>query len=191
MDRDALLRLAEAGVPSEVIDVAIAVSYPDHFAVGKTVERVQDQYEADPYRNPYSYRWSGFGWWPFYYDPWYGYPSYRYGRYGYGSSYYGYGWGSYGWGSYGWGGPGIVVVRPVDDSDYEPGRVVKGGGYTGGRSSNVRSGNRAVHRGNSSVRAGRGATRSTVTRGVTRSGASSSSSSTTKGKAKPKGGGGI
>jgi hypothetical protein len=205
LDRDALLRLADAGVSAGVIDVAVAVSYPDHFVVGQQdVERVRDRYDRDRdrYRDPYSYRWSGFGWWPFYYDPWYGYGS-PYSRYGYGlySGYYGYGYGyGYpGWGAWGgWGRRGVVYVRTVDEDDaFRHGRVVNGRGYSSGRSGVRPGSSSATRRTGTAVQAGRGSSRATVrspsrpsraTRSPART--SSSSSSSSKGKAKPRGGGG-
>lgn len=195
LDRDALVRLADAGVPAEVIDVAIAVSYPDRFALGKQPERVEGYDDRDRYRDPYAYRWGGIGWWPFYYDPWY-YSPYSYRRYG---GYWGSGWGSWGWSS--WGGPGIIVVDPVDDAEFGNGRVIKGRGYTSGRSGTSSGGVRATRRGGgSAIQAGSGVrskTPSRATRGSSRARTPTrakpsrgSSSGSSKGKAKPKSGGG-
>ena len=122
IDADRLVQLADAGVPPAVIDVAVAVSFPDRFAVG-----AGDYGQAGTYgrAGDYGYgrygAWSGWGAWspfsPFYYDPYY----YRYGRY---SSYYG--WGYY---DRGWYGPGyrpiVVVVSPSEPQARPGGRAVR------------------------------------------------------------------
>ena len=119
-----LIRMEEAGVATAVIDVVVAVSFPEHFALNQDAE-------TDRARM-YMYPWAD----PFYY-PYYGYGGYgRYGRYG---------WGYGGWypgytpvvvsvGRLPRGGGGQVVAgrgyrRPVS--------VTSGSGYSGG--SSVRS----------------------------------------------------
>ncbi len=138
-----LVQLDDAGVPAEVIDVVVAVSFPQHFALGDGRALV-DEYGSDRrarrvFMTPLGY----------YYSPsvfGYGYGS----RYGYGyPGYYGYGYGSSYWGGY---------YRPVAvDVNRAPsrsggGRVIAGrgyrgprsvgtsGGYYGGRSSGISSG---------------------------------------------------
>ena len=112
-----LIELADAGVPSSVIDVLVAVSNPQHFAVRE--ERPDDRlgrrrvgsacidYFYDPY-NPFAYR----------------------GGYYYGSNYYGYGcrtpWGIYPWGGGYWGG-GTVIVIDRPNSPRTRGRVTRDG----------------------------------------------------------------
>jgi hypothetical protein len=170
LDAEALIALADAGVPPEVIDVAIAVSFPERFAVGGEVRAVEgdERYGAD------DRMWRGRGPWltayPFFYSP-FGYSRYDYFRYGsyWGSPYY-----------YG-GQPIVVVVAPRSDG----GQVVKGRGYTGGTTTG-----RAVPR--SGTSRAPGAIRTPATR---RPAASKGSSSTEarakpKPKAKPRGGGG-
>lgn len=124
LDAGSIERMADAGVPESAIDLAIAVSYPDRFAVDRTalegemLEPERAERSADRYVYP--------GWEdPFHWDP------FRYSRYGYRYSPYGYG-GGYGW--YPGYRPVIVVVDgDADDAD-PPGRVVRGRGYTrGGR----------------------------------------------------------
>ncbi len=82
LDAQGLLRLADAGVSEEVIDVAVAVAYPERFAVA----RDEPYYPRArmPVRRP--------GMYPGYWDP--------YGGWGY--------WGR-GWGYYR---PTVVVVQP-------------------------------------------------------------------------------
>jgi hypothetical protein len=118
LDSRRLVRMADAGVPPSVIDVVIAVSYPDRFALSREgdVARIEREHDAN---NGYG----GYGG----HIPVYMYPTY--GRYGYYDSYYGYGgYGGYGWGYYG--PPSVIVVEPRDP---EPrAKVVKGRGYTRG-----------------------------------------------------------
>jgi hypothetical protein len=101
----ALLRLADAGVPDEVIDVVVAVAYPDRFAVAHASPR--DAQPRPGVRRPYP------GMYPGIYDPYWG--SYGWGR----------GWGPY----YGRGGT-VIVVTPRDGE--RTSRAVKGSGYTRG-----------------------------------------------------------
>ena len=114
LDADRLLRLADAGVPSSVIDVMVAVSYPEYFSVDRDgdVQLTERTYGDDRgYGYGYGRRRGFFGYYdPFYYDPFY--------------SGYGYGYGGY----YG---PGVVVVQPRVDPEPNA-RVVRGRGYTRG-----------------------------------------------------------
>ena len=122
LDRQMLVKLDDAGVDDGVIDLMIALSYPDKFAVDRA-------------SGGGSYGVSGGG--PINFDPfWYGtyFPYYYYSPFGY----------SY-WGRYGFydpyypyypyypGGP-IVIVPPDGGGDPRPpagqGRVVNGLGYT-------------------------------------------------------------
>ena len=165
LDSERLIRLADAGVPPEVIDVAVAVSFPEEFEVS---ERPEDRVaSAGRQRVAYGALW-----------PYYG--SYRYGDpfyYGYRSRYdrfgpYALGYGGYG---YGFAGPTVIVVRPVDGSEpARGGRVISGRGYSSGSG----NGTAAMPR----VRPRTG----TSDAGVRSSGSSESSSSTGR-KAKPRG----
>ena len=106
---ESLIRLADSDVPAEVIDLMVALAYPDYFKIGREgVEAGQGPAYAPVYggMGPYSY-----DYWYYDYSP-FGYP-YRYG------SYYGYG----GYGGY----YGRTGVRSRGISG---GRVVKGRGYT-------------------------------------------------------------
>jgi hypothetical protein len=170
LDADRLIRLADAGVPPEVIDVAIATSYPERFQLARAPE-VRQRIRPNAYM---------------YLDPW-GYDSwYRYSRY---DRYFGYGYlgfpGYYGYPTYGtYHRPTVIVVQPAGSSG--GGRVVNGRGYRRGTASaggttgrtakpiGVRSS--AGSRGSSSARSSESAR-------------PSSSGKTSKGKAKPRGGG--
>ena len=170
LDAERLVRMADAGVDPSVIDVAVAVSYPDRFAVAReTDRRMRDRDRWDEWGRYGRYD-RGF------YDPFF----YPYGYYGYQAYGYGYGYGQrYGsWPYYG-GGPTVVVVRPAGDDDPH-GRAINGRGYTRGGAASTSSGSmRPSDR--SSARTGKG---------YTTSGSSGSSGSSSKGKAKPRGGGG-
>jgi hypothetical protein len=139
----ALIRLADSGVPESVIDLAVAVSYPDRFAVkrggAEPVQAVGD-YGRGPRRsfgfgvyNPYYWGFGGYG-----YHPMYGY------GYGYSPWGYGYGYGGYGYG-YGYYRPTRVIVQPYSSAPSN--RMVKGYGYSRGGSGGGYSGGRAVSRG--------------------------------------------
>jgi hypothetical protein len=184
LDADMLVRLAEAGVPEDVIDLTVAVSYPDRFQISAgTPEEIPSErsYRGyDPYYGSGYSRWSF--WNPFNYR--YGlYSPYYYGGYGGYGAYGGYG-GYYG----GWGGyyrPVTVYVEPRDVDDQPRGRVVNGRGYTRGTtggSSGGGSRSGGVSSGGASSRSGG------VSSSGTRSGGSSSSTGRT---AKRRGGGGF
>ena len=126
LDADELVRLADGGVPESVIDVMVAVSYPDRFVIepGEAPDQVAAArgdrgaygYPRDRgYRSfmwdPFYSRYGGFGYSPFGYSP--------FGYFGSGFGYYGYT-------------PTRIVVdrRPVAAGGY----FVKGQGYTRGSS---------------------------------------------------------
>jgi hypothetical protein len=160
LDAERLVQLADAGVPGSVIDVAVAVSFPDRFAV--------DRQPRDDRRGDYGWGYSTWGLW----NPWGRYVDpfgYRYDRYRY------YGYGGWGYGSYGYG-PSVVVVRPADDTPRGGGRMVKGRGYVPSSGASRGSATRP------SVR--------TAPPSGSRAAVGSTSSSGSKGKAKRRGGGG-
>src|SRR5690606_15103806 len=122
---DELVRLADAGVDESVIDVMVAVSFPERFRVDAAGEAEMAEREARGVpgygrygtarrslyygpRGPFGYRMFGYG---------FGYlPTDAFG-FGYGYGYPGY------WGYR----PGVVIIRPRGS---EPaGRVVRGRGY--------------------------------------------------------------
>lgn len=179
LDGKTLVALAESGVDTEVIDIAVAVSNPRHFSVGvEGAMAVRDggarrSYQGDPY---YGY---GAGW-PYgsrrYMTPWGSYLGYN-SFYGYNGIYGGYGGGYYPYG--GFAGPTVIVVDRNTSSSDPGGRAIGGQGYTR-RGSSPPSGSSYTpprSRGGSSAGASSG------TRG------GSGSSGTTR-KAKPRGGGG-
>jgi len=136
LDAKQLLRMSDAGVPSDVIDVMVAVTYPQRFHLGGP-PNVRTT-EATPQRVAQAYaprsRFRGCD--PFFWDPF----CYGYG-YGYYGSNYGYGlYGGYpfygGYGGWGYGGytPIVIQVQP-NDNPPEHGRVVRGRGYVPANSS--------------------------------------------------------
>jgi hypothetical protein len=130
-----LVELDGAGVPTEVIDLMVALSNPQRFAIDHAA-RSGDVRPAQPrtgdvaafddrYRTGGYYGRGGIG----RFDPFDPYNRYGYGL-GYGS--YGYGYGSPYRGGYYYGGyqPVIVVVSPEGESASRGGRVVRGSGFT-------------------------------------------------------------
>jgi hypothetical protein len=164
LDADKLLRLADAGVSGEVIDVLVAVSHPEKFATGREPDMVIGQGRGDYGYNSYTPLMLD----PFYYNPYY-----------YGSQYYRYGMGYNTWFRQ-YGGPGVIVVRPVTPEGRRPGQMVKGQGYTTG--ADAASAPRAVRRGSG----GNSAARATV---PAASSSGTKAQARPKPKAKPKGGG--
>ncbi|MBW2691572.1 MAG: hypothetical protein JRE57_02920 [Deltaproteobacteria bacterium] len=68
IDSDLLLQLADAGVPGEVIDLMVALTFPDYFSIeGGTVSRQAEVYYGGGYWSP---------WYPYY-----GYGHYYHHRY--------------------------------------------------------------------------------------------------------------
>lgn len=161
---DELIRLSEAGVSPEVIDVAVAVSYPERFALARQTEQGPDAERWDRAYDSQRYRYASWYYDPFHYDPFYR-DRYYYDRYGYGS-----GFGSYGRGWYS--GPSVIVVQPAETPN---GRFVKGRGYTTNSPSSPDA-PRAVPTKPSGSSSG-GSARATTSTGT---------SSSSKGKAKPK-----
>lgn len=120
VNAEKLVRLADAGVAEEVIDVVVAVSFPEHFALDRDArgegggvaargspDRVRSPYvgRARPSRLFYGYYPSGYGY--RLYGRWYHAP--RHTRR-----------------------PTVIVVQPREDGG-DRGRVVNGRGYTRGR----------------------------------------------------------
>jgi hypothetical protein len=191
-----LIEMADSGVPPSVIDVVVAVSYPEKFVINEGGSSERRPAEAGPRTaSPglgYSRRLSPFAD-PFY-DSYgrYGYSSF--GRYGYGSFYgsrFGYGRG-YGYSGYGlgygggyaggygggaYGSPIIVVERRGSDSGRAAGRVVRGGGYAAARGSSASTGRSARPRSSGSSRSSEPAAASARSRSSGSSGSSGSSSS--------------
>jgi hypothetical protein len=126
LNAERLVQLAEAGVSSRVIDMMVALSYPERFAINRN---------GNPQVRPGEPSQGSRGYDAFGRDPWMygmGYPGYLGYGYGYG---YGNGYGydpRYGYGSY-YSRP-VIVVRGPDDgvTPASRGRMVNGRGYTGG-----------------------------------------------------------
>src|SRR4030095_14414455 len=130
-----LLELQAAGVPASVVDLMVALSYPDRFVVERTasVDRARAPIIDDPFMLGWAF---GYPIWsdvyglysplygafsPYYYSP-FAYPYYR----GYNPYYYGY-YGGYDAVDPGGGGGGGGVIP---DQPSGRGRVVDGQGYT-------------------------------------------------------------
>ncbi len=120
--------LADAGVPESVIDVVVAKSFPERFAVNPegSAERVADRDDARAYRGsghpaayrgriPLGYRMLGYGL-GFGYVP----------AYGYGYNSYGYGYSGYS-GYWGYRPSTVIIERRAPEPR---GRIVRGQGYT-------------------------------------------------------------
>lgn len=107
VDASALRQLADAGVPDSVIDLMVALSYPNVFAIDRTAREGEQMG-------------GGNGGWtrPPRRGPWY-YPMYR-------------GWGYYpGYGYGGWYGRPVVIVPSRDpERPSSGGKLINGRGYT-------------------------------------------------------------
>lgn len=178
LDGKKLIALADAGVPPSVIDVVVAVSNPDRFAVNTR----EDRYDANRGRRGGTSCYDG-------YDPWSGPLGYGYG-YGGGYSrcriydpYYG-PWGYGGWGYGGWYTVGTPVVIVKDD---HPNARVTRQGYTSGRSGSASSRDKDSSSSPSSTSTNPSRTSTTSSSPSKDSGSSSSgSSSSTTRTAKPR-----
>jgi len=135
LDSRALIKLADNGVQKNVIDLMVALSFPEHFKVERTVRSAAPvvTYSGSQYGG-----YSGYGGYSPYglYDPYAYYSYYSPFAYSYwGTNYYGpgyYGPGYYGSGYYGpsYYGPGIVPSAPSGATSGSHGRVIQGRGYT-------------------------------------------------------------
>jgi len=126
IDAVSLRTLADDGVPGEVTDVLVALSFPDRFQVGREVVEITEVEEAERYaRRAPVYAWTD----PFWRDSWYNPYSPYWNRYGYGFGY------NYWWNGYPFYGGTPIVIVPGDGTDRVSGRAVKGRGYTRGSSS--------------------------------------------------------
>jgi hypothetical protein len=211
LDAGKLAALADAGVPADVIDAVVAVSYPTRFvidhgagslALAPTPERERGYRGRDIYADPYGWGWWGMdqclGGWG-YWTPYCGSSLYWASGFGYGG-YFPYWYNPYGYG-YGYVGQPIILV-PTGSGQPTHGTLRPGRGYTHGSQSGG-SGGYAHQRGSateerrggsyappaaSSAGTSSGATSSSGSvspSGYTRSSPSSSSSSS-QGTAKPK-----
>lgn len=129
VDAEVLTTMSEAGVADDVIDVVVAVSFPERFELdrqaatsGTNVALAGD----GGYGDGYGYR-SPFGYGSRYYGSPYGFRFLGLHRYGYGYSPFGYGSSRYRW-PYGRRNPTIIIVRS-DGGDDGGGRLVNGRGF--------------------------------------------------------------
>ena len=161
LDAGRLIEVADAGVPANVIDVLVAVSYPEKFVVNEGVPSGRPETGRrgvgyarglNPFDDPFYDPYSRYGYYSSYGTSLrYGfgnYGRYGYGPFGYGYGGYGYGYGGYGYGYGGYGSPIIVVGRRGTGASSGPtsGQVVRGGGYTSARGSNGSTGRSAQPR---------------------------------------------
>lgn len=185
MDRAKLERLADARVPSRVIDVMVALSYPNQFAIGRRWQRGE---VPQPKLDTTIVRPTDVVTTPIYGGQYGTYGLLGRDRYcdqlitavsrcyGYGDP-YGYGYSPYGWGGSGWGlgygyagQPPVIVTRP----EKERGRVVNGKGYTRGESTG--DGERTAQPRTSSGTSSGGSSSGSADRSTTRSSGGSKSS---------------
>lgn len=135
LDAKGLERMADAGVAPSVTDMAVAVSYPDHFRVNAGPPRSAE-------RDRYGMRgWGPSGYFgftnPYFYDPFwgmYGFSPFGYGFSPYAYTPYGYYGGYYYQGGYGYGYSPVITITNQTPSR-QHGRVIAGKGYTRGSSS--------------------------------------------------------
>ena len=134
VDGDELVRLADGGMPESVIDVVVAVSYPERFRVEPEQAIVEADREFSGRRIPVSVGYRGYMMWDPFYGPGYGfgYSPFAYRGFGYGYGYGSFGYprfGGYGYG-YGYGGRrssassgARVVAAPCRDAATRAGRA--------------------------------------------------------------------
>ena len=134
-DAKRLVELRSAGVPGSVMDVVVALSYPDRFAIDINQREIATR-PGEP-REVGSLGRSRVGYDGYGYDGYDRWDPYYYSRYGrqyyspFGYSQYGYGYGA----GYGWypGNRPIVIVVNGPATPVEPkreGKAIKGRGYT-------------------------------------------------------------
>lgn len=127
LDAGDLLRLEAEGVEDDVIDVVVAVSFPEHFSLNDGAPDEAPDAAARERRIHAGGRLGRFGYDPFYW----GYGGY-YGYSPFWGSGYGYGPGAYYYGGRWSGGYGYVPVQVDVRPRSERGRVVAGEGYRRG-----------------------------------------------------------
>lgn len=159
IDADALIQLADADVSTRVIDLLVALAFPERFAIDETARQSYGGVARAPV-----------------WDPWGYYPG------GYYGGYYPYGMRRGGWYS---GYPAVIVVRnPGSGGEGSGGRAIKGRGYSQGSDGSSGSGGSSAQpssrpsSGGSSTRAGSAS--------GSQGGSSSGSSGATPRTAKPR-----
>jgi hypothetical protein len=185
LNRTALVDLDDANVPDSVIDLMVALSYPDKFQVERRIEQ-----SVDLFTTPYSYSyadadWSGYYGFGYPYFSWY--PGY-YGNYRYFYSPFGYPYaGLYAPYGYYYGSSvvgGGAVTPPAPDTG--EGRAISGVGYTRIRPREAVP----VESGGSGEGSSRSGGRSTVSSGGYSQSGGGSSGSSSGGSSSGSGGGG-
>ena len=195
VNADLLVRLDEAGVSEGVIDLVVAISYPERFAV-KAGPMPVEEYAVGGDNIPRRRMYMGGGFFDPLYGYGYGYSPFGYNMYGYG--YGGYGYSRYGYGGYGYGGYGYQYAPIVVTPRTGGGRMIKGQGYTPSGSGSGYTGGTARPRsgssggGGSAARSGGSSSsgRTAKPRSGGSGGGSSSSGASKVRTAKPRGGGG-
>ncbi len=210
-----LASLADAGVPTDVIDAVVAVSYPTRFVIDRgagslalapTPQSERRYAGRDIYADPFGWGWwgmdqcySGLGYW----SPYCGSSLYWASGFGFGG-YLPYWYNPYGYG-YGYVGQPIIIVPGNGTGQPSHGTLVRGRGYTrGGQPGGGGTGGYARERGSatqdrsggsyappaasSAPRSSGGSSSggSVSPGGYSRTGGSSSSSGSSQGSAKPK-----
>ena len=188
VDAKRLLTLANAGVPSRTIDVLVALSYPNVFAINgvtrqgerRNAERAASEAGANPIYGTMAYPDCSYDWMLYDYSSYYCDNLYRYG-YGYG---YGYAY-PYGYGFYPGDYPATIIYTGSGGGTHPHGHMVNGQGYqagTGATGDVTRWGEpRTTPSGTQT-----GSTASTATPSSTPSSTSTSSSSSGERTAKPR-----
>ena len=172
LDAGKLIEMADAGVPASVIDVVVAVSYPEKFVVNQGDPLGLPQAGAgqggsasaygaglNPFEDPFYDPYARYGYSPYGYGSRYSISVGYYGRYGYpyggfgGYGGFGFGYGTYpgyggfgfGYGPYpGYGGWGYGIGAPIVIVDRRTGGT---GGINGGTSSSGSTRGRVVRGG--------------------------------------------
>ena len=139
VNAEQLIRIADAGVDPDVIDVVVAVANPHRFQLREEDrgdrliaqrDRDRDRLSRRVRTDPWYYSPFGFGYYDGYGPYGYGYSPYRYGYYPYS---YGRGYGmGYGYGGYYGMGYRPVVVQVSERPAEQRGRLVRGLGYIRG-----------------------------------------------------------
>jgi hypothetical protein len=123
-----LIRLSDAGVPESVIDVVVAVSFPERFAIDAEGAAMAQQREG---RGAPARAYSSYGFRSPFWSPYFGYSyGYGYSPFGYAPIGYGYGYGSpfgSGYSPY----YGYTTRVEVTTRSARRGRLVNGRGYRG------------------------------------------------------------
>lgn len=124
LDGDAILRLADEGVPESVIDVMVAANFPDHFALSLE-DRAATEARLDSASASYSVPYS-LGYRSYWFDPFFLPPFYAYSAFGY-PFVPGYLYTPDYWYATR---PVTIVVQPQPQPEGPRGRMINGQGYS-------------------------------------------------------------